>query len=565
MKSKFRQYVDLTQPNWKLVICQFITIFCNVALKALDVVFVAKITVSLYHGIATGDFSQAYLYLGLQVACVVIRNIFTWLNYLVYNPTFSGIFNRVQTKIIRKVMEAKDSNFAETSKEKIINIIGTNVETLASFTDTISIKCSYLVQVIVSISFVAQADLLVAMMLLLSCTVNFFILRYLNKKSAISKEKQFEAKDGIYEEADKIMSGKDIIKEFGIHEKYHEEYKMANMNYAKATKKKILIDGFKSSWFYVIYFIMTALLTAFMIYLVSDNQVTIELYLIVVPYFLTITELLNNFFEITSSVEDCHVALSRVNTILNFTSEEINKFGNVSDELGGTNISFVGVNYTNKNLNSPYLGTLTDVDISFSSKNLNIVLGKKRSGKRLIFNMLRRKINPDSGVITLDNQDIRDFSIKTFKNNIYYCVSNPIFIQGTIMENLGVSSRKKEEITQICQDLAIYDTIMALPKGFETPINERMTRALLFLIGMARALLTGCKTLMIYEIPNSLTDEDKKRILKAIYMISQKRTVIFFTHDASYVPLAKVVYRVENGKIIAIKINDTIDTSLLEN
>ena len=564
MKSKFRQYVDLTQPNWKLVICQFITIFCNVALKALDVVFVAKITVSLYHGIATGDFSQAYLYLGLQVACVVIRNIFTWLNYLVYNPTFSGIFNRVQTKIIRKVMEAKDSNFAETSKEKIINIIGTNVETLASFTDTISIKCSYLVQVIVSISFVAQADLLVAMMLLLSCTVNFFILRYLNKKSAISKEKQFEAKDGIYEEADKIMSGKDIIKEFGIHEKYHEEYKMANMNYAKATKKKILIDGFKSSWFYVIYFVMTALLTAFMIYLVSDNQVTIELYLIVVPYFLTITELLNNFFEITSAVEDCHVALSRVNTILNFTSEEINKFGNVSDELGGTNISFVGVNYTNKNLNSPYLGTLTDVDISFSSKNLNIVLGKKRSGKRLIFNMLRRKINPDSGVITLDNQDIRDFSIKTFKNNIYYCVSNPIFIQGTIMENLGVSSRKKEEITQICQDLAIYDTIMELPKGFETPINERMTRALLFLIGMARALLTGCKTLMIYEIPNSLTDEDKKRILKAIYMISQKRTVIFFTHDASYVPLAKVVYRVENGKIIAIKINDTIDTSLLE-
>ena len=564
MKSKFRQYVDLTQPNWKLVICQFITIFCNVALKALDVVFVAKITVSLYHGIATGDFSQAYLYLGLQVACVVIRNIFTWLNYLVYNPTFSGIFNRVQTKIIRKVMEAKDSNFAETSKEKIINIIGTNVETLASFTDTISIKCSYLVQVIVSISFVAQADLLVAMMLLLSCTVNFFILRYLNKKSAISKEKQFEAKDGIYEEADKIMSGKDIIKEFGIHEKYHEEYKMANMNYAKATKKKILIDGFKSSWFYVIYFVMTALLTAFMIYLVSDNQVTIELYLIVVPYFLTITELLNNFFEITSAVEDCHVALSRVNTILNFTSEEINKFGNVSDELGGTNISFVGVNYTNKNLNSPYLGTLTDVDISFSSKNLNIVLGKKRSGKRLIFNMLRRKINPDSGVITLDNQDIRDFSIKTYKNNIYYCVSNPIFIQGTIMENLGVSSRKKEEITQICQDLAIYDTIMALPKGFETPINERMTRALLFLIGMARALLTGCKTLMIYEIPNSLTDEDKKRILKAIYMISQKRTVIFFTHDASYVPLAKVVYRVENGKIIAIKINDTIDTSLLE-
>lgn len=555
-KSKIKQYLNLAQPNFWYVFLEFLFQAGNVALKAMDTVFAARITVGLYHGITTGDFSSAYINLLIEFVLIVIRNLCTWFEYRVYIPIYTKIYTNVQGKIINKVIAAKESNFEQTSPEKIINIIGSNVETVATCTDQVSKKFSKLVQVIISISIVAATNIWVALALLGLSLLNFFILKYINKLLAAAKKKQYEAKDDIYAEATKIMEGKSIITELGIGSEYNKEFIENNIKFTKATKKKELITGFKSSFFYIFYWGMTAALTAFMIYLVSGGSVPIEMYLVVVPYFLTITELLNDFYEVTGTIADVNVAMNRIDTVLNFTSDEMNKFGNISQKFGGKNISFVGVNYTNGNINSPYVGKLVDVDISFASNYINVICGPKRSGKRLIFNMLRRKITPDSGVITLDNYNLKDYDTKTFKSNIYYCSSNPIFINGTIMENLMVSTKNKNTIMDVCKELDIYDTIMALPKGFDTIIDEKLTRALLFLIGMARALLTGCETLMVYEIPNSLMQKDKQKILRAMIKATTTRTVLFFTHDTNHAKLGKTVYYIADGAITNVKVND---------
>lgn len=562
-KSKFKQFVEVANPKWSLVFLQFITQFIYVALKAVGAVFTARITVGVYNGLSTGDFSMAYINIALEFGCVLLRNVFIWLNYVVYNPAYANVFNNVEKKLINKVINANQSNFAETSKEKISNIIGTNVDTIAAYTDTITIKICKLLQVVISVSIVAQANVWVALALLGMSIVNFFILRFINKRRALAKKKQDEGKDHIYEEASKIMGSKDIINEFDAKAQYDTQFLNVCKGFTEASKKKILLDGFKSSWFYVIYFFMTTCLTILMVYLVSLGSVSVELYLIVVPYFITVIELLNEFYEITGTIEDCNVALSRVNTILNFTDEEMNKFGDISDKFGGTNISFVGVSYNNEESSSPYIGKLDDVDISFCSKSINLVVGGKRSGKRLIFNMLRRKITPDRGVITLDNRNINDYNTKTFKSNIYYCVSRPYFVDGSIMENLMLSESNKTKVIDICKKLDIFDDISALPHGFETNINSGLTRGLLFLIGMARALLTNCETIMIYELPSSLTQKDKNRIIVAMEKISLSRTVIFFTYNKDYASIAKTIYTIEDGKVTNIKINDKPDFSMI--
>lgn len=563
-KSKIKQYLNLAQPNFWFVFLEFLFQAGNVALKAMDTVFAARITVGLYHGITTGDFSSAYINLLIEFVLVVIRNLFTWFEYRVYIPIYTKIYTNVQGKIINKVIAAKESNFEQTSPEKIINIIGSNVETVSTCTDQVSKKFSKLVQVIISVSIVAATNIWVALALLGLSLINFFILKFINKRLAAAKKKQYEAKDDIYAEATKIMEGKSIISELGMGSEYNKEFIENNIKFTKATKKKELITGFRNSFFYIFYWGMTAALTAFMIYLVSQGSVPIEMYLIVVPYFLTITELLVDFFEVTGTIADVNVAMNRIDTVLNFTSDEMNKFGNISQKFGGKNISFVGVNYTNGNINSPYVGKLNDIDISFASNQINIVCGPKRGGKRLIFNMLRRRITPDSGVITLDNYNLQDYNAKTFKSNIYYCTANPVFINGTIMENLMVSNKNKNAIIEVCKDLEIYDNIMALPKGFDTIIDDKLTRAMLFLIGMARALLTGCETLMIYEIPNSLMDIDKQKILRAIVRTTKTKTVIFFTHDPSYSKMGKTVYHIQEGQVVGVKINESPVTSIGE-
>ncbi len=562
--SKIKQYYQLVEPHkWILVILYAIQI-AHVALKAVTTIFTARIIVGVYQGIETGNFSYAYENLFLEFLFIFLRNVFTWLNYITYTRMFRQNFINIQSKTINKILNASQSNFTSTSREKIQNILVSDVDTLACYPDSICTKSCKVIQAIISLVIVAQANIWVALILLITCGINFFIIKFIYNKVAFYKKKQSEACDVIYEEANRIMRNKEIINEFHVGRNYDKSFKEKCLAYTKADKKRYTWVGVKESWFYIYYNLVIAILTAAMIFLVSKGGVSMELYLIVVPYFLSVTELFNSFFEITNTISFKNVSLSRVNTILNFSNEELSKFGDISAKLGGTNISFVGVNYSCPKSNSPYSGVLQDVDISFSSKSINMVYGEKRCGKRLIFNMLRRKISPDSGVIMLDNINLNEYKAKTFHSNIFYCVAHPEFIDGTIMENMMAITRKKRDIYEVFKYLGIYDLIMSKPNKFNNKIDKTFTRAEKFLLGLARALLTDCDTLLIYEMPAQITKRDKAKILTLIQKISRKKTVVFFTYTDAFREMAKTVYQIENGKVVDIDINDTPDFKLLE-
>ncbi len=562
--SKIKQYYQLVEPHkWILVILYAIQI-AHVALKAVTTIFTARIIVGVYQGIETGDFSYAYENLFLEFLFIFLRNVFTWLNYITYNRMFRQNFLNIQSKTINKILNASQSNFTSTSREKIQNILVADVDTLACYPDSICTKSCKVIQAIISLVIVAQANIWVALILLITCGINFFIIKFIYNKVAFYKKKQSEACDVIYEEANRIMRNKEIINEFHVGRNYDKSFKEKCLAYTKADKKRYTWVGVKESWFYIYYNLVVAILTAAMIFLVSKGGVSMELYLIVVPYFLSVTELFNSFFEITNTISFKNVSLSRVNTILNFSNEELSKFGDISAKLGGTNISFVGVNYECKNTTSPYSGFLNDVDISFSPKSINMVYGEKRCGKRLLFNMLRRKIQPDSGVIMLDNINLNEYKAKTFNSNIFYCVAHPEFIDGSIMENMMAINRKKREIYTVFKYLDMYDLIMAKPNKFNSKIDKTFTRADKFLLGLARALLTDCDTLLIYEMPAQITKRDKAKILTLIQKISRKKTVVFFTYTDAFREMAKTIYHIENGKVVDIDINGEPDFTLLE-
>jgi len=567
-KSTNMTYKELASPGKGLIFLQLLCYIIHYVLKAVGAIFTARIIVGVYNGLpigsTPGDFSYAYFNLILELTFLVARNIFSYLTYVLYNKSFNKSFIKASTKLIDKLLHSKTSNFTKTSNEKIQNIMLGDVDTLSYISDNLTQNISKVLQAIVCLVIVAKASWLVALITVVFCTINYFILKHLNTVYSKTKEKQFEAKEGVYEAVNRILESKDVINEFDANGEYEKKYLKACKKYTLSDKRRYTQAAKKDVWYFVYYSAVISLLTAVMIFLVSKNLCSVELYLIVVPYFLTITEQFNSFFNITQNLADKNVALSRVSTILNFTDEEINKFGNININNGATNISFVGVNYLNKNKKSPYYGELNDVDISFAQNSINLVYGSKWCGKRLIFNMLRRRIEPDSGVVLLNNINIKEYNPKGFNSNVYYCTAKPDFIDGTIMENFTAIERNKQKIYKVCKRVDIYDDIMSKPKGFKSEINASFSRAQKFLIGLARALLTNCSTLLIYEIPNSLTQKDKDRITSILWQLSKHKTIILFTHTDEYRQIAKTTYCIDEGMIVDIDINDNNNFCLLQ-
>lgn len=561
-------YKELASPGKGLIFLQLLCYIIHYVLKAVGAIFTARIIVGVYNGLpmgsTPGDFSYAYLNLVLELAFLLLRNIFSYLGYVFYNIAFNKSFIKTSTILIDKLLHSKTSSFSKTSSEKIQNIMLGDVDTLAYISDNITQNISKVIQAIVCLVVVAKASWIVALVMMVFCTINYFILKHLNTVYAKTKQKQFEAKEGVYEAVHRILESKEVINEFDANGEYEKKYLKACKRYTLSDRRRYTQAAKKDVGYFVYYSVVISILTAAMIFLVSKNLCTVELYLIVVPYFLTITEQFNSFFNITQNLADKNVAISRISTILNFTDEEINKFGNISLQNGQNNISFVDVNYKNTNKKSPFYGELHGVDISFAQNSLNLVYGSKWCGKRLVFNMLRRRIVPDSGVVLLNNINIKEYNQKSFNSNIYYCTAKPDFIDGTIMENFTAIEHNKQKIYKVCKKTDIYDAIMSKPKGFKGKIDSSFTRAEKFLIGLARALLTNCSTLLIYEIPNSLTQKDKDRISSILWQLSKTKTIILFTHTDEYRQIAKTTYCIDEGRVVDIDINDKNSFCLLQ-
>jgi len=169
-----------------------------------------------------------------------------------------------------------------------------------------------------------------------------------------------------------------------------------------------------------------------------------------------------------------------------------------------------------------------------------------------------------NAIVTLHIVNINEFTKKAFNSNIYYTTAKPDFIDGSIMENLQAINRNKNKIYDVCKRLDIYNDIKNLPHGFNSKIDSTLTRAQKFLIGLARALLSDCSTLLIYELPNSLTQHDKDKISSILWQLSKKRTIVLFTHTDEFRQIAKTTYLIEDGQVKDVDINDNSSFCLLQ-
>ena len=97
--------------------------------------------------------------------------------------------------------------------------------------------------------------------------------------------------------------------------------------------------------------------------------------------------------------------------------------------------------------------------------------------------------------------------------------------------------------------LGIHKTIEKYELGYDTPIEDIKSNGILFLLGLARALLSNCHILMIYELPQDTPESFKKKIVKYIKNNKLDKTVILFSHSDDYDEIAAKCYTVTKGKV----------------
>lgn len=542
----FSRWWRLAEPNKKYFAGQIIYYIIYSVFLSVITIFAARTINCMYEE----DWTGAFINLGIELLTIVIRNVAIHYQYICYGKQVRHIRNVTSKKIYKKIISCKNDDFKKISKDKVINIALNNMTNMSDFADNIAAFIGNFFQILFILITVFISNKLACLIVACLGVANFFAYYFLNKKLGKIMLERFEKKDDMFKSYSKIIDGKSVIREFDKKEDYESELIQDVDNFGKAYEKYYLVHSFKSNIHFVLWNIVVYAITAMLLFMVSKGNLDITIYLIIVPYLTTCTTQLNKLFDTTSKLENTRVDVDRINNILNLTDEELIQFGELNKNLEAYNLGLIDVTYNQRAGENFFI---KKANISFSTNSINVVKSAKGGGKRAIFNMLRRSAKPDSGKVLLDNLNLYDYNPKTFKNHIDYCASHPTFINASIKENLLLANKDFNEIVEICKGIGVLDAIENLSNGFDTNIYEIKNSSFLFLLGLVRALLSDCKILMIYEIPQDAPENFRKHIAEFFEKFKIDKTIILFTHSNQYDELATTVYEVKNGKVIKQK------------
>lgn len=206
----------------------------------------------------------------------------------------------------------------------------------------------------------------------------------------------------------------------------------------------------------------------------------------------------------------------------------------------------------------------------FVNKNIVIAGGHKvglvgytGSGKSTFVNLILRLFEVESGVITIDDQNINQVTQQSLRDQIALIPQDISLFHRTLMENIhfGNPNATEEEIIEIAKKAHCHEFISQLSEGYQSLVGERgikLSGGQRQRIAIARAMLKNAPILILDEATSSLDSITEKYIQDALSLIMQNKTTIVIAHRLSTLAKMDRILVLDKGQIIEDGTHETL-------
>ena len=183
------------------------------------------------------------------------------------------------------------------------------------------------------------------------------------------------------------------------------------------------------------------------------------------------------------------------------------------------------------------------------------ITGSSGAGKSTVADLLMGLIQPDSGVIKVDNVPLAQDNLLSWRDRIGYVAQETFLFNETIRFNLLLTQpgAVEEDLINSLRLAAAYDFVMELPDGLDTFIGDRgvkLSGGEKQRLALARALLRKPSIIILDEATSNLDSENEKRILDSVENLHGDITILMIAHRLSTIRKADQIYFMENGSIV---------------
>lgn len=234
---------------------------------------------------------------------------------------------------------------------------------------------------------------------------------------------------------------------------------------------------------------------------------------------------------------------------------------NPSYKVNDGSIVFDHVYFKYKECEEDY--NLTDINLKIKSGMTVGIIGGTGSAKSTLISLISRLYDVNKGKVMVGGKDVRDYDLKTLRDNVSVVLQNNVLFSGTIADNLrwGDENASLEEIKRVCHLACADEFIDKFEDGYDTHIEQGGTNVSggqRQRLCIARALLKKPKILILDDSTSAVDTRTDALIRKAFREEIPDTTKIIIAQRISSVEDADMIIVLDDGKIDGIGTNDEL-------
>jgi len=545
--KKVLQYAKPYQKrfNWVIIWAIFLSLF------AAARPYLLKQTVDQY--IKPEDKHGLLVYIVIMAIVLLLEVLAQF--YFTYWANWLGqdIIRDIRIKLFHHITSFKMKYFDTEPVGKLVTRSVSDIESIASiFSQGLFMIVSDVLKMIVILAIMFFMNWKLSLIVLLAMPVLIFATDIFQKKMKVAFNEVRNEVANLNTFVQERLTGMKIVQLFNREKIELEKFKLINQKHNVAWLKNILYN----SIFFPIADIVSSLTLGAIVYYAgisiisgSSDSTIGDLF----AYTMLINMLFNPLRQIADKFNVMQmgiVAADRVFEILEF-QEQVQDDGTIVASHFKGNIQLKDVRFS-------YIKgeeVLKGITLEVHPGETIAIVGSTGAGKSTIINLLNRFYEIDSGKITIDHQNINEYTLDSLRNQIAIVLQEVFLFSDSIFNNITLhnESISREEVITAAKKIGVHDFILSLPDGYDYNVKERgvmLSSGQRQLIAFLRAYVSNPSILILDEATSSIDTHSEELIQKATETITKNRTSIVIAHRLATIVNASKIIVMDKGQII---------------
>ena len=353
----------------------------------------------------------------------------------------------------------------------------------------------------------------------------------------------------LYSVCEENLACFDAVKIFSVEQAQNKKYAEVTEKYADYSAKGYFVSGLVSPIVGLINNVSYVAICVIGAYLVINGSVNVGALVAFIMYTKLFSGPLGSIANGMSMIQSTIASARRVYEYLDGEEmDEVEPEGNVAvkGEVDFTDVCF---SYTE---DKPLIENL---NLHVRPGEKVAIVGPTGGGKTTIVNILMRFYDPKSGKVLVDGKDITAMSRSDVREMFGMVLQDTMLFSGSVYDNIayGKKDATRSEVMEAAKKAHIDSFIDALPKGYDTEINEdsnNISAGQKQLLTIARAYLSDRPILILDEATSNVDTRTELLIQKTMDELMKGRTAFVIAHRLSTIENADIILVVDNGHII---------------